>query len=36
MLMLFAYMGGGKGVGVRGFKMFCQGLQNFSTGFVFV
>ena len=24
MSMLFAYMGGGEGVGVRGFKMFCQ------------
>ena len=24
MLMLFAYMAGGEGVGVRGFKMFCQ------------
>ena len=22
--MLFAYMAGGEGVGVRGFKMFCQ------------
>ena len=25
MSMLFAYMAGGEGVGVRGFKMFCQG-----------
>ena len=24
MSMLFAYMAGGEGVGVRGFKMFCQ------------
>ena len=24
MSMLFAYMAGGDGVGVRGFKMFCQ------------
>ena len=24
MSMLFAYMEGGEGVGVRGFKMFCQ------------
>ena len=24
MSMLFAYMVGGEGVGVRGFKMFCQ------------
>ena len=24
MPMLFAYMAGGEGVGVRGFKMFCQ------------
>ena len=24
MSMLFAYMSGGEGVGVRGFKMFCQ------------
>ena len=23
--MLFAYMAGGEGVGVRGFKLFCQG-----------
>ena len=36
MLMLFAYIAGGEGVGVRGFKMFCQGLQNFSTCFVCV
>ena len=24
MSMLFAYMAGGEGVGIRGFKMFCQ------------
>ena len=24
MSMLFAYMAGGEGMGVRGFKMFCQ------------
>ena len=24
MSMLFAYMAGGEGVGVRGFKMFCR------------
>ena len=24
MSILFAYMAGGEGVGVRGFKMFCQ------------
>ena len=29
MSMLFAYMAGGEGVGVRGFKMFCQRGQNF-------
>ena len=30
MSMLFAYMAGGEGVGVRGFKMFCQmGLEFF-------
>ena len=27
--LLFAYMAGGEGVGVRGFKMFCQRGQNF-------
>ena len=27
--MLFAYMAGGEGVGVRGFEMFCQRGQNF-------
>ena len=32
MSMLFAYMAGGEGV--RGFKMFCQRGQNFSTCFV--
>ena len=32
MSMLFAYMAGGEGVGVRGFKMFCQrGVRIFST-----
>ena len=29
MLMLFAYMAGGEGVGVRGFKMFCQSESEF-------
>ena len=39
MSMLFAYIASGLGVGVRGFKMFCQGGgggQNFSTCFVCV
>ena len=37
MSMLFAYMAGGKGVGVRGFKMFCQwGSESFYTCFVCV
>ena len=34
MSMLFAYMAGGEGG--RGFKMFCQRGQNFSTCFVCV
>ena len=35
MSKLFAYMAGGEGVGVRGFKMFCQrGVRIFSTCFV--
>ena len=29
MSVLFAYVGGGEGLGVRGFKMFCQRGQNF-------
>ena len=29
MSMFFAYMAGVEGVGVRGFKMFCQKAQNF-------
>ena len=29
MSMLFAYMAGGEGVGVRGFKMFCQRASEF-------
>ena len=29
MSMLFAYMAGGEGVGVRGFKMFCQRESEF-------
>ena len=29
MSMLFAYMAGGEGVGVRGLKMFCPRGQNF-------
>ena len=29
MSMLFAFLAGGEGVGVRGFKMFCQRVQNF-------
>ena len=33
MSMLFAYMAGGEGVGVRGFKMFCQRGSEF---FLFV
>ena len=37
MSMLFAYMAGGEGVGVRSFKMFCQrGVRIFSTCFVCV
>ena len=37
MSMLFAYMADGEGVGVRGFKMFCQrGVIIFSTCFVCV
>ena len=36
MSMLFAYMAGGEGVGVRGFKMFCLRGQIFSTCFVCV
>ena len=33
MSMLFAYMAGGEGVGVRGFKMFCQrGSEFFLLG----
>ena len=39
MSMLFAYMAGGEGVGVRGFKMFCQrggGGRFFSSCFVCV
>ena len=35
MSMLFAYMAGGEGAGVRGFKRFCQrGVRIFSTCFV--
>ena len=34
MSMLFAYMAGGEGVGVRGFKMFCQrGAECFLLAF---
>ena len=29
MSVLFAYMAGGEGVGVRGFKMFCQSGSEF-------
>ena len=29
MSMLFAFLADGEGVGVRGFKMFCQRVQNF-------
>ena len=29
MLMLFVYMAGGKGWGVRDFKMFCQRVSEF-------
>ena len=29
MSVLFAYMAGGEGVGVRGFKMFCQRWSEF-------
>ena len=37
MSMLFAYMAGGEGVGVGGFKMFCQrGSDFFCTCFVCV
>ena len=37
MSMLFSYMAGGEGVGVRGFKMFCQrGSGFFSTCFTCV
>ena len=37
MSMLFAYMAAREGVGVRGFKMFCQrGSEFFSTCFVCV
>ena len=37
MSMLFGYMAGGEGVGVRGFKMFRQrGSEFFSTCFVCV
>ena len=36
MSMLFLYMAGGEGSGVRGFKMFCRGggVRIFSTCFV--
>ena len=36
MSMLFAYMAGGEGLGVGGFKMICREGQNFSTSFVCV
>ena len=37
MSMLFAYIAGGEGVGIRGFKMFCRrGVRMFSTCFVCV
>ena len=35
MIILFAYMAGGEGLGVRGYKMFCQReVKIFSTCFV--
>ena len=34
MSIMFAYMAGGEGVGVRGLKCFVSGGQNFSTCFV--
>ena len=36
MSMLSVYMAGGEGVGVRGFKMFCQRGSDFFTCFVCV